>query len=178
MSLERDEIKYQKDGFSPSNLSKSDIEAYAEKVAGVGKFKPGGSLIDFTESFGGRIHYQDFSNWLTESGSIYVHARYDFDIFIPQYTSTKRDRFTIAHELGHYFLHSNQGATPLVANRNGENKRVEWEANWFAAALLMPSDEFKTAFNQLCNLESVALLFEVSGQAAKIRAEVLGLVQG
>ena len=82
------------------------------------------------------------------SGAIYVHGRGDFDIVLPQFTSPLRDRFTIGHELGHYFLHSRQGERPLVAYRQGSG-RLEWEANWFAAGLLMPKDEFLRAAKPL-----------------------------
>lgn len=52
-----------------------------------------------------------------------------------------RDRFTIAHEIGHFFLHSevdlalsrieNHSAVPAYRNS-------EWQANAFASAFLMP----------------------------------------
>ena len=52
-----------------------------------------------------------------------------------------RDRFTIAHEIGHYFLHSDE----LVVARNEDSIYKayidpEWQANKFAAELLIPSD--------------------------------------
>ncbi len=52
----------------------------------------------------------------------------------------RRQRFTIAHELGHYFLHPNKDA--FVDYRDNKKDIVrspkEVEANKFAAALLMP----------------------------------------
>lgn len=51
-----------------------------------------------------------------------------------------RDRFTIAHELGHFFLHP-QGCplsrmnSPVPAYRD-----PEWQANTFASEFLMPHD--------------------------------------
>ena len=62
-----------------------------------------------------------------------------------------RQRFTIAHELGHFSLHNDileQGAhvdkTITMLKRDGESStgdvRIEVEANQFAAALLMPKD--------------------------------------
>lgn len=51
-------------------------------------------------------------------------------------------RFTIAHEIGHCVLHLDQDvATPAqtdVVCREGERGRREREANFYAAALLMP----------------------------------------
>lgn len=52
-----------------------------------------------------------------------------------------RDRFTLAHELGHYFMHRN---VDLAMSRIDSTYNVpayrksEWQANTFAAALLMP----------------------------------------
>ncbi len=54
--------------------------------------------------------------------------------------STVRQRFTIAHELGHYFLHPNKQT--FVDFRHNEQNVIrspkERQANQFAAALLMP----------------------------------------
>jgi Zn-dependent peptidase ImmA (M78 family) len=54
--------------------------------------------------------------------------------------SPARQRFTIAHELGHYFLHTNK-QTFVDFRGNDENvirNPKERQANQFAAALLMP----------------------------------------
>lgn len=58
-----------------------------------------------------------------------------------------RERFTVAHELGHYLLHRGQAesfrcATDDVVDR--VLKQREWEANEFASYLLMPIDDFRT----------------------------------
>ncbi len=54
--------------------------------------------------------------------------------------SPVRQRFTIAHELGHYFLHPNK--TSFVDYRDNKKNILrgakEVQANKFAAALLMP----------------------------------------
>lgn len=63
--------------------------------------------------------------------------------------SNERRRFTVAHELGHYFLHSSQSThvddidtAEIVMYRNQESSQAthmrEIEANQFAAELLMP----------------------------------------
>lgn len=75
-----------------------------------------------------------------------------------------RDRFTIAHEIGHCLLHSNE----LLLCRNIENRPLqafenpEWQANTFASFLLMPpdliqnlpesviSDRCKTSYQAAC----------------------------
>lgn len=68
-------------------------------------------------------------------------ARYKTDkiIVINIDDSAKRKRFTIAHELAHYILHSN--GDELYAHRDaGQNGGIETEANIFASNILMPED--------------------------------------
>ena len=110
-----------------------------------------------------------------------MHAPGNFDIYVSSITSGLRDRFTIAHEIGHYILHyiyaRSQGdeLENMYATRYG-NTREEWEANWFAAAFLMPEDDFRERYNRLNGrLASVAAELCVSEKAAQVRADVLGL---
>lgn len=96
---------------------------------------------------------------------------------------TNRQRFSIAHEIGHFVLH--RGNTYVdkgyrVHFRDLESgsatKREEMAANAFAAALLMPSAWVKRAFDEQpfdlsdedC-LERLADKFEVSPQAMTYR---------
>lgn len=60
-------------------------------------------------------------------------------------------RFIIAHELGHSILHCLAGK-PYFHRENIKGKdESENEADYFAAALLMPKDSFKRLYNQLKN---------------------------
>jgi Zn-dependent peptidase ImmA (M78 family) len=95
-----------------------------------------------------------------------------------------RRRFTIAHELGHYFLHRDQDSIFVdnfkVFNRDkrsssGEDK-IEIEANDFAAKLLMPEELIKKEvtegdydFSDEASIEKLAQKFLVSKQAMNIR---------
>lgn len=64
-------------------------------------------------------------------------------------TSSGRQRFTIAHEFGHYLLH--RRTVPSGFRCRGEDfvrtdpdyRRMEGEANVFASNLLMPLDDFR-----------------------------------
>lgn len=99
----------------------------------------------------------------------------------------KRVRFTIAHELGHYILHSKEqpvfiDRSPKVMYRNsasttGEIHR-EREANAFAASLLMPRKLIAQAVeNTSANAEIITNLakeFDVSEQAMSFRLANLG----
>lgn len=54
--------------------------------------------------------------------------------------SEVRQRFTVAHELGHFFLHTQKDTFVEFRNNNTQTSRSlkEIQANQFAAALLMP----------------------------------------
>ncbi|NDV20276.1 ImmA/IrrE family metallo-endopeptidase [Pseudodesulfovibrio sp. JC047] len=105
-----------------------------------------------------------------------VAAKKDFEIYLPFSTSGARNNFTIAHELGHYFLHTDfEGDQELLLNRRGSNRR-EWEANWFAAEFLMPEDEFRrSAVECEKNEMRLALKFGVSPAAANVRMSALNI---
>ena len=65
-------------------------------------------------------------------------------------------------------------ATRWVNEDNEALKRAEWEANWFAAAFLMPSAEFKEIYEAMGrSTEFTAMQFGVSPKAAEIRAQSL-----
>jgi len=83
------------------------------------------------------------------SGYIQTKTNVGTNIVVNKDNSPERQRFTIAHELGHYFLHSAQSVhvddiatTDLVLYRNEVSSQAthlfEIEANQFAAELLMP----------------------------------------
>lgn len=122
-------------------------------------------LFKFVYDIKGVIHCVDTEDYLT-SGSIYVHAKEKFDIVIPKFTSPIRDRFTIAHEIGHYYLHSFAGDKKIWADRKGSGP-AECEANWFAASFLMP----KYLIDKFDEPSSAKIMnaFGVSQEAAEFR---------
>lgn len=170
--------------FARKRVVQEAAEQYAERIG----FAPGGALEAVVDLLGGRIHYRDFIDPEHHPESIRVRGDRDFDIFVPLDTPPVRDRFTVAHELGHLLLHY-----PIVRARHGDveglvmvanrylpdqpaedEQRCEWEANWFAAAFLMPSAPFIaewTARNG--DVEAVARHFHVSVSAARNRVDSL-----
>ena len=171
----------------PTRASKPAISAFAEKLATSLSFEPGDLLDPVVARLGGQVVYHDPSTFQgTAPESIRVSSKSSFTIYIPSTTSLERDRFTIAHELGHLFLHYPmiQASSPnacMVATRwvdesDQEQRRAEWEANWFAAAFLMPAAVFKAEHRRAGGfIASVASMFGVSVPAAEIRAKNLGL---
>ncbi|MFL0278162.1 ImmA/IrrE family metallo-endopeptidase [Mycobacterium sp. SMC-19] len=99
-----------------------------------------------------------------------------FTVYVSGRTSPRRDRFTIAHEVGHLLLHHLNGDRSLRRfTRKGSNA-AETQANYFAAALIMPEDHFKAAHAALDgDLWGLARQFDVSPAAAGVRCSVLGL---
>lgn len=105
--------------------------------------------------------------------------------------SPYRIRFSIAHELGHYFLHSNNSKgifmDKLMFRKNiklynRREEQVEIEANYFAANLLMPKQILINEINQLDyldddedNIKKLADKFQVSVSAMTFRLINLGL---
>ena len=111
-------------------------------------------------------------------------------ILVNRNESSVRQRFSVAHELGHYILH--QGSSVFVDRRvrfrdstssTGTN-REEVQANRFAAALLMPESlvlkevharrqrRFLPTDEEL--IQELADLFDVSTHAIEFRLGNLG----
>lgn len=96
-----------------------------------------------------------------------------------------RQRFTIAHELGHFALgHLRSDRSRLFRDTRKElmsNVRdpKEVEANRFAARLLMPADAVRLAVkNGARSIPELAQLFHVSEVAMKFRLMNLGMLRG
>lgn len=76
--------------------------------------------------------------------------------------------FTCAHEAGHWVLHrefvdeAERGAVrrSIICRTADARKPVEWQADYFAACLLMPKDALKEAFLQVCGCERLEILNE------------------
>lgn len=106
--------------------------------------------------------------------------------------SSVRQRFTLAHEIGHYVLHARGTGQKLFVDKSvfkrdegsskGEHKE-EIEANQFAAALLMPAALVRSEVARLgLDLEdedavgTLAKRFNVSTTAMHFRLENVGLI--
>ncbi|MFJ7352959.1 ImmA/IrrE family metallo-endopeptidase [Phyllobacterium sp. 22229] len=101
-----------------------------------------------------------------------------FIIRVNKNDSSRRQRFTVAHEIGHYLLHQDEigdGITDDVLYRSTLSDRREAQANRMAADLLMPQtliDEWLERAKSLKVDNIVGFLadkFNVSEAAMKIR---------
>ncbi|MCX2934986.1 ImmA/IrrE family metallo-endopeptidase [Mycobacterium sp. CVI_P3] len=161
-----------------STLSYSAIATYAEEIVQAHAVIDEHGYVDvhaLLKKLGGQIEFDN------RSESLEVREPGDFTVIIPTHTSQLRDRFTIAHELGHYFLHYRAPATHRIGERPSTFTRLgrnvaETQANVFASNLLMPASHFTDMFARMeRNIVAVAEHFGVSVPAAKVRAEYLGL---
>ncbi|MCL6450063.1 MAG: ImmA/IrrE family metallo-endopeptidase [Acetobacteraceae bacterium] len=86
-----------------------------------------------------------------------------------------RQRFTVAHELGHFFLHSRDQRYFLCTY--GLQGRFEREADRFASELLMPAAAVRRLAAAM-RVEELLSYFGVSREAMAIRLKELGLEAG
>jgi hypothetical protein len=97
----------------------------------------------------------------------------------------RRQRFTIAHELGHWVCHCLEGKAPHlqpsycrpVDMTTAAERVLEREANVFAAELLMPEEAMRAAWAGSPDVASVAERFGVSPLAAQWRLYGFGLAE-
>ncbi|WCD91525.1 ImmA/IrrE family metallo-endopeptidase [Microbacterium sp. nov. GSS16] len=161
----------------PSPLSNKAIGEYADLVGRHHEIYSANGHADIQKllaSLGGRV---TMSPELFDREALTVYEPGNFEIHIPQFTSSRRDRFTIAHELGHYFLHYlHPKTTGMRTFGRGQRNWAETQANVFASHLLMPEEAFRTAYREHAgDWWSIAQVFNVSPSAAQVRAQVLGL---
>ena len=89
-----------------------------------------------------------------------------------------RQRFTMSHELGHYVSHRQKCAMftdSLFYRKNEKKDPIEYQADKFAAEILMPEEYVKNAIinKGVLNVDDLAALFGVSGQAMLFRLKDL-----
>lgn len=89
-----------------------------------------------------------------------------------------RQRFTLAHELGHYILHRNKHTEFIdhsYYRQTEDSNTMEFEADSFAAHLLMPENDMRYYINNVSSeVANIAQHFNVSPSAVRIRAKQIG----
>lgn len=113
-------------------------------------------------------------------------------IFINSSHHENRQRFTLAHEIGHYYLHRNledifidtDKNSIFQMNRSNDIKNINYlreiEANKFASSLLIPKSKLESIIkNEILTdefIENLSKKFKVSVQAMSIRLSKLGYI--
>jgi Zn-dependent peptidase ImmA (M78 family) len=167
---------------------------YAERLAEevVRRHGPSAPPVDPTkiaESLGARVVKEKAQRG--EKAGLVARKGTSIVIGVNAADAPARQRFTIAHEIGHMLLHANE---PLIVDERGyaligelrageESSPREIEANSFAAALLMPADWVRDALRESIDFSDddgiapLARRFNVSQQAMMYRLVNLGLLQ-
>lgn len=120
------------------------------------------------------------------SGQIMRDEEEGYLIRVNRYEARERQRFTIAHELAHFFLHKStidelpDGIKDNVLYRSGAPERTEYEANRLAADIVMPMHLVKEALKEKfqgiiddITIENLAAQFQVSKAAMEIRLSTI-----
>jgi Zn-dependent peptidase ImmA (M78 family) len=120
-------------------------------------------------------NYEDYfeGNLVHELKKFFLYLNMD----LLSESQNPRIRFTIAHELGHYFIDEHRNllkrGTSLSFNDKSNNSEIEKEANHFASFLLMPSQRFKSLSQKyekgLSAILSLANTFESSIDSTSIQ---------
>ncbi len=120
------------------------------------------------------------SLWDNVSGFI-KYENDTFTIVLSVSDHYNRKRFTLAHEIGHYFLHQAILKKEWVYIDTRESMMFRWgvysqeeqEANMFAAEYLMPEDRVKELYQKYWVTEILAWFFHVSNLAMAFRIDNL-----
>ncbi len=170
-------------------MTLKEIEALTLRMLqNLNLFKLPINVLKFAELIGVKVKMNDFGDDV--SGFLVTKNNQNL-IGINPSESKQRQRFTIAHELGHFMLHAQNRNKDLMFiskvhfrdnnSTTGENQK-EIEANAFAAALLMPKPilqlELDNLPNNISEEEAITILakrFQVSSIAMTYRIERLGL---
>uniref|UniRef100_E6VH73 IrrE N-terminal-like domain-containing protein n=1 Tax=Rhodopseudomonas palustris (strain DX-1) TaxID=652103 RepID=E6VH73_RHOPX len=94
------------------------------------------------------------------------------DVYDAAVADNPRHRFTVAHEAGHALMHvGTLNRMPASDGKVPAYRDPEWQANRFAAALLMPRQLVK----KCRSVEEIMQRFGVSREAAELRIKTLKL---
>lgn len=141
---------------------------------------------DVAERLGIQVNYEDLDS---EISGLMLFENGVAKAAINRSHHSNRQRFTLAHEIGHLILHTSGDNAVFVDKRFFRNKAsstgdllVEVEANAFAAALLMPESFIRSEISDdegITELDifRLATKFEVSEQAMTLRLVGLGLIE-
>ncbi len=125
--------------------------------------------VDFTE-IEEKVNLK-ISGAIQKKGNAYI-------ILVNEDDSDERARFTIAHELGHCYLHMEGDPRKIVASFRLDKSPREAAANKFAVELLMPKKLLEKEYEEMVIpvTESLAKKFKVSKQAMRARLDEFRLI--
>lgn len=144
-------------------------------------------LHRIAEKEGLEVFYDSYDKGTFDGMTIYDNGRFyiHLNIDMGNREDTERGRFTLAHELGHYFLDSHRIGLkkgilkPHPSLINGKQfYSIEREADYFASCILMPESRFREyIFRKKFNFQLIDNLrarFKVSITACAFRFAQIG----
>jgi hypothetical protein len=164
-------------------MPKCDIESVAAAVIDgyadlIGRpMRPPIPVEDIIERYlDVRIRYVDFEHTCGQTGILgatYLDRRL---ICASEHLADSRCEgrlnFTFAHEAGHWVLHRRLVEAPnaslsrqsaILCRKKDAKKPIEWQADYFAACLLMPEQWVREAFASAVGAEPLRLVNETAG---------------
>lgn len=152
------------------------------------------SLSDIAKENEIQVYTLDLNDvsWDNISWAIFKSDDGKYKIYINSSDTPNRQRFTLAHELGHYYLHKNTleelngmidkqspylfRSTDIYDQLTTDKRIMEEEANLFAAELLMPEEKVRKIWKHNDDVKELAKFFWVSLSAMSFRLENLDLI--
>ena len=163
---------------SIKDLAETIALEYQEKTTPLDKILDEEGLAVFYDSYG-KNTFDGMTFY--DNGKFFIHLNTD----LGNRPDSSRGRFTLAHELGHYYIDSHRLGLkkgllkphPSKTNQKQHNQ-IEREADFFASCLLMPQERFSKDFNgQKFSIELIDLLkdkYNVSRTACAFRFADVG----
>ena len=147
-----------------------DVESILRKAAADNCLDDKGNVLldKVAGKYGINVVYEDLQStesgyFRSEGGRYTINAKHH----------RKRQRFTFAHELGHFFLHHGKKDVMFedeVFYRIENSSSIEYAANEFAARLLIPEDRLVNKIEEgMTNIAELSDYFEVSQDAMRYR---------
>lgn len=126
---------------------------------------PVDNIIEFGLGLG--LEFEDLRRKLKMQdvlGATYVQARkICADTSLDRPEEEGRLCFTLGHEIGHWVMHrefigqASRGGGIIFCRTRDAKKPIEWQADYFAACLLMPAAFVRDAFLRVCGPEPLVL---------------------
>lgn len=166
---------------SPSAVARKALRHAGIDVDEINTCKTDGyiDVAEVARKLGINVKYHSFSDNISGLFSRKGDRRI---VAVNEDHNSHRQRFTIAHEIGHYLLHSEE----LLHYDTGKLEEIyfradsvadynETEANRFAAELLMPAELVRRCVEDgIRSVEELASRFDVSPAAMRYRLVNLG----
>lgn len=132
-------------------------------------------IVALAEAHGAKVVFGPLKDGI--SGAIIAKRGHAPTIYVEESHSPGRQRFTIAHELGHLMerRENNDDEYSFVERRGAKYDLHEFYADEFAGNVLMPENAFRRVYLKKGDELKAAAHFSVSPPAALKRAERLGL---